>query len=143
MGCLSHTWLDTQIHTVMHLSCRGDPGRRVRKEMVYLGAFGRPYNGELVREHDLLGSHDPRGAVVRHVGQIRVAHLRQDVSVAQLAHAPGELLHASVQVHDHREVHLGLQARRGADRDAGALALDAQVSLFGVEHLLLRVVLGD
>lgn len=66
-----------------------------------------------------------------------------EVSVPQLRHAPGELLHARLQVGEDGEVHLRLQAGRGADGDAGALPLDAQVGLLQVRHVVVLIVLRD
>lgn len=66
-----------------------------------------------------------------------------EISVSQLRHAPGELLHARLQVGEDGEVHLSLQAGRGADGDAGALPLDAQVGLLQVRHVVVLIVLRD
>lgn len=46
-----------------------------------------------------------------------------------------------MEVHDDGEVHLSIQAGRGADRHAGALPLDAQVGLFHADHSVTLMVL--
>lgn len=71
------------------------------------------------------------------------APVGREIPVPQLRHAPGELLHARLQVGEDGEVHLGLQAGRGADGDAGALALDAQVGLLQVRHVVVLIILRD
>lgn len=65
------------------------------------------------------------------------------IPVPQLRHAPGELLHARLQVGEDGEVHLSLQAGRGADGDAGALPLDAQVGFLQVQRVVVLLVLRD
>lgn len=54
-------------------------------------------------------------------------NLRLPLPLSRLRRALREVLCAGVEVHEDGEVDLGLQAGRGADRHAGALALDAQV----------------
>lgn len=71
------------------------------------------------------------------------APVGREISVPQLRHAPGELLHARLQVGEDGEVHLRLQAGGGADGDAGALPLDAQVGLLQVRHVMVLVILRD
>lgn len=71
------------------------------------------------------------------------APVGREISVAQLRHAPGELLHARLQVGEDGEVHLRLQAGGGADGDAGALPLDAQVGLLQVQSVMVLIVLRN
>lgn len=71
------------------------------------------------------------------------APVRGQIPVPQFRHAPGELLHARLQVGEDGEVHLSLQAGRGADGDAGALPLDAQVGLLQVQRVVVLIILRD
>lgn len=71
------------------------------------------------------------------------APVGREISVPQLRHAPGELLHARLQVGEDGEVHLSLQAGRGADGDAGALPFDAQVGLLQVQQVVVLIILRD
>lgn len=64
--------------------------------------------------------------------------------VPELWHALREILHTGVEISDDSEVHLGLQAGRGADRHAGAFSFDAQVGFSHAGHSvpLLLVLCG-
>lgn len=79
-------------------------------------------HGKLVPGAHQTGRVEPGGLL-----KVLPAHLGLSLPPSHLRHAPGEVLGAGVEVHDHGEVDLGLQAGRGADRHAGALALDAQL----------------
>lgn len=67
----------------------------------------------------------------------------RQIPVTQLRHAPGELLHAAVQVSEDGEVHFSLQAGCRADRDAGTLSFNAQVGFLQVQDLLVLVILRN
>ena len=85
--------------------------------------------GRLVPGAHEAGRVEPGGLL-----KVLAAHLGLSLPLSQLRHALGEVLHAGVEVHDDGEVDLGLQAGRGADRHAGALALDAEVCLSHAGH---------
>lgn len=69
--------------------------------------------------------------------------IRRQISVSQLCHASGELLHACLQVCENGEIHFSLQAGCWAHCDAGTFAFDAQVSFFQVKDLVVLVILWD
>lgn len=90
-------------------------------------------HGRLVPRAHETGGVEPGGLL-----EVLPAHLGLPLPLSRLRHALREVLGAGVEVHDDGEVDLGLQAGRGADRHAGALALDAQM---GFPHAGQRVPL--